>query len=161
MGAVNGSGDVSPDSSASISGDQAAYGGAPQNPPLSARPVDGDATGTDSSTPTAKEDSKPSVSRGDLPPFLRGVPVDAQLRSLRVGETLKFPQVLVSPSGAAAVSLAADGSVLTSRTVASPMPDAFETFELLRSNYRDAFSAIRSREERRWAGELMLSLIHI
>ena len=83
-----------------------------------------------------RADSKPFVSREDLPPFLRGVPVEAQLRSLRVGETLKFPQVLVSPSGAAAVSLAADGSVLTSRTVASPMPDAFDTFELLRSNYR-------------------------
>ena len=54
---VNGSGDVSPDSSASISGDQAAYGGASLNPPLSAPSVDGEATGIDSSPPTAQAGS--------------------------------------------------------------------------------------------------------
>lgn len=50
--------------------------------------------------------SKPSVSRKDveLPPFLRAVPVEERLRSLRMN-LLEFPQVFVSPSGSAAVSL--------------------------------------------------------
>ncbi|CAM9240474.1 unnamed protein product [Sphacelaria rigidula] len=91
------------------------------------------------------------------------------LKSLKVGETLTFPQRLVSPSGAASISLSADASVVVSRAAAEPSSpgtstvnagtrgagpgdagDAVDSFLLLSSSYRQVFRAIEYRERLRW-----------
>ncbi|CAM9341626.1 unnamed protein product [Sphacelaria rigidula] len=133
-------------------------------------PISNDRVTADASTLPSQTGDKRGVgvfpdswSREDvqLPPFLRGVPVKARLESLKVGESLKFSQHLVSPSGAAAISLTADGSVSTRRTAASPMPDTVDNFELLKSEYRQAYSFIKSREDRRLDRQIIEMILKI
>lgn len=61
------------------------------------------------------------------PPFLRVGGIKADLASLKVGQSLKLPERLVSRNGGAAISLGPDGSIMSSKisqTSAAPTESA-------------------------------------